>query len=180
MKIKSDDTNIFENDKNSIYSKIMDFTFSIKHYLFIYMCIYFILSIGLYYLKAPSIISSILEVIALLILLLVGASTYYTMKNILSVDDIKNQLALKTNNAKKREMTNEYYLKIKDAHHKRTKFDKYWYYLTVLPIICLLSLGWFSFIFTLYIVVICINKHFLDSELEAMERVQNVIQNPNL
>ena len=37
MKIKSDDTNIFENDKNSIYSKIMDFTFSIKHY-FLYIC----------------------------------------------------------------------------------------------------------------------------------------------
>ena len=94
MKIKSDDTNIFENDKNSIYSKIMDFTFSIKHYLFIYMCMYFILSIGLYYLKAPSIISSILEVIALLTLLLVGASTYYTMKNILSVDDIKKSTGI--------------------------------------------------------------------------------------
>jgi hypothetical protein len=181
MKIKKTKASIFERQGNGIYDKAMTFVYSIKHYLFIYMCSYFLISISLYYLKLPSYINTFFELIALIILVSVATSTFYSIQNLRGSDELKNQLSLDSHtNVLKKEMTNNYYKEMRTIHKERTIFDKYWYYAAVAPIVAILALGWFDTLFVLYLVSIALNKHFLDSELESMEILQDVIQKPKL
>jgi len=181
MKIKKTRPSIFEKENNGIYDKAMALIYSVKHYLFIYMCFYFLMSISLYYLKAPSLINTFFELIALIVLIGVSTSTFYSIQNLRGSDELKNQLSLEGNTPlMKKEMTNEYYNEIKSIHEDRTTFDKYWYYAAIAPAIAIVALGWFDTLFVLYLVAIALNKHFLDSELDSMQRLQDVIQKPKL
>lgn len=183
MKVKDSKFSIIRKpeQQQNFYSLFLDFVYKSKPYCFILMCIYYVSSFGLYYLKAPSSVSSFIEYIAFFILVCIGVSAYDSISKIRGVDELKVHLSQYDDfTPERKNIINNYYKAMIAIYVKRTLFDEYWYYALIFPVVLLLCFGWFDTIFVLYIAIIAFHKHFMDNEVEAIERIKHVVDKPSL
>lgn len=183
MKVKNNKFSILTGPQNasSFYNIFLSTVYKIKPYLFGFMCFYYLLSFALYYLKAPSSINSYLEFLALIVLISVGISSYDSLTKIRGGNELKEHLAEYDDFSKERKViTSNYYQAIVKIYTERTAFDEYSTYAAIFPVVFLLCFGWFDTLFVLYLASIGFHKHFLDNEVESIERIKNVIDKPSL
>lgn len=165
---------------NQYYNIFVNLVFKMKPYIFISMCVYYLISFGLYYLKFPSSINRVFEAFALVMLVSIIVSSYDTISKIRGSRELKDHLEREKNYSEKKYITSDYYDDIKELYLFRTAFDEYWYYAAIIPVIFLLCFGWFDTLFTLYIATLAFHKHFFDDEIESVERIKNVLDKPSI